>query len=221
MPTHDEENNPIPGPIWHRMEGEPDDDYAMFITYRDMPKRSMRKLVAIVGMSLKTIERRALDWDWKARNQAWDDQVERGREEARIAAQAEESAKWERRRQGDAEGNYQLAEQLRSLVVKLLKHPTTRKKVREKYADGREKVTIIEPAKWTVASLARGAKLVQELGKQARIDAMDDELDGFDPETATAEECQAVLRLHSAKRKARRDAMIPIVDDDPDYGNNL
>ena len=202
------------------MEGEPDDAYEAFVAYRDMPKRSMRGLVAIVGLSLKTIERRALDWSWKARCQAWDDQVERAREEARIAAQAAEAAKWEQRRQGDAEGNYQLAEQLRTLVVKLLQHPTTRKKVKERYADGREKVTIIEPAKWTVASLARGAKLVQELGKQARLDAMEDELDTFDPETATAEECQAVLKLHTAKRRARLNAMLPQPDATPDDGSD-
>jgi hypothetical protein len=196
---------PEPTPLWAQRPDEPIERYEAFLAYRAMGlHRTQKALAEKIGVSSKSITRWADEHDWAARLAAWEAVVEAARSEARIDAQAVEAAKWEARRLADCEDAYAIAVKLKEVVNMMLRHPMTRKKVTSRYEDGREKTVIIEPAKWNVASLTRAAKMVQDLAEAARSSALEDDLDGFDEENATPEECVRVINAHKAKRAAFR-----------------
>jgi hypothetical protein len=68
-------------PAWERLPGEPAKAYAAFRVYRDLPP-STRTVESVVGTADVTQKGRqlrylAVQWDWRERAQAWDDECAR------------------------------------------------------------------------------------------------------------------------------------------------
>lgn len=81
---------------WDRREGESSRAYAAFVAYRDMGAarsldavyRKLYKPQQSTGRAAGFINDWSADWDWVARARAWDDHVERARQDAFIAESA-------------------------------------------------------------------------------------------------------------------------------------
>lgn len=197
---------PKPKP-WERLEGEGERAFTAFQAYLRQPidgeGRSIRRLHADGFGAHKVIGTWSSKFRWRERARAWDDYLA---EEAAVAAakeHARNAAKWERRRLTDAERTYAVSGKLRDVAEKMLKYPIKKKRVTSEYADGKPKVVIYEPAKWSMASAATIAKLSDELAARARESALhDDEWDSFDPTTASLEECQAFITTQKQRRAA-------------------
>lgn len=192
---------------WERIEGEHERAYVAFQAYLRQPiegqGRSIRRLHEDGFGAHKNLGTWSSKFRWRERARLWDDYLA---EEAAVAAakeHAKNAAKWERRRIVDAERSYAVSNKLRDVAEKMLKYPIKKKRVTAEYADGKPKVTIYEPAKWTMASAATIAKLSEELAARARESALhDDEWDAFDPTTASLEECQAFIATQKQRRAA-------------------
>lgn len=202
------ESKPKP---WERVEGEHERAFAAFQAYLRQPAegqgRSIRKLHEAGFGAHKNLGKWSSRFRWQERARLWDDWLA---EEAAVAAtkeHARRAALWERRRLADAERTYGVAGKLREVAERMLKHPIRKKNVRSEYADGRPKLVVVEPAKWSMASAGRLAQLAEELATRARESALnEDEWDSFDPTTASLEECQEFI----AEQKKRRSAFAAV-----------
>lgn len=189
---------------WDRQPGESVQAHEAFRAYLELGDgRTLEAAAAKVGKTKRLLVTWSgpKGWGWQARLAAHDNWVQQARDEGRRRELAKESALWERRKKEGREKGYSLSQQLLDRVNVMLSLPITRKVSKK---DG--KVTIIKPANWTMATMASMAKLAIEMQMAMTEDALLDEVDGFDPTTATPEECRELLEKYKAKRKAVREA---------------
>lgn len=186
-------NPPKPGdshtPLWDRFRGEPLPAYHAFSAYREMGphERTLRKVQkALDGQGrphpLSTLRRWYDFYAWQDRAKAFDDHL--------AARRAE---RWEQRRGTAYERAFRLSQKLHERIDQMLDHPLTVKATRTRNVQGQVvAITKVYPAKWTygnIAALAQAAVQLETGSILASLAAHD----GFDPRTATVEECRAYL----------------------------
>lgn len=72
--------------LWDRQEGESQYAYDLFIGYRDMQRRNMLELCRLHDINKNTIYRYSLTHEWTARASAWDNYVQRRKDQAKLKA---------------------------------------------------------------------------------------------------------------------------------------
>ena len=79
---------PEPLPAWERQPGEPSRAHAAFRLYRDQPtaQRDIAVVAGLVGVSARRARQWALDWAWRDRADAWDDECHRLEDRERLEA---------------------------------------------------------------------------------------------------------------------------------------
>jgi hypothetical protein len=194
---------------WERVDGEGDRAYAAFQAYlrqsAGQAGRSIRRLVEDGHGSLKVVGTWSSKYKWKTRASAWDDYCAR---EAAIAAakeHAQKAAIWERRKIADGERTYDHADRLGVIVDKMLSYPIRKRLVQSRYADGRPKEVIYQPAKWSLSTLGRLIELQAKMAAHAYDRSMaGDEWEDFDPSKATLEELRAFIASQGMRRAAAK-----------------
>ena len=75
-------------PAWERQHREPTKAHAAFRTYRDTApaQRSLDTVAERVGVTLRSVQRWAEAWDWRARADAWDDACHQVEDNERLEA---------------------------------------------------------------------------------------------------------------------------------------
>lgn len=71
-----------PKPLWERLEGEPEEAWAAFRAYREMPPDE-RLLKRAASKRIETLSKWLRDWNWLARCEAYDAHFDRMRLEER------------------------------------------------------------------------------------------------------------------------------------------
>lgn len=74
---------------WERQKGEPSRAFRAFARYRDMERRSLRRLAEEMGVSLRLVSRWSRQHHWVERCAAWDAEVDRLAREEQVKAIAE------------------------------------------------------------------------------------------------------------------------------------
>jgi paraquat-inducible protein B len=75
-------------PAWERQHGEPAKQHAAFRLYRDQPaaRRSMEPVADEAEVSVRRVREWAVEWNWRERAEAWDDQCHRIEDAERLDA---------------------------------------------------------------------------------------------------------------------------------------
>lgn len=75
-------------PAWERQVGEPAKVHGAFRLYRDMPahKRSLAKVAEEAKVSERRAQQWAVEWDWRARADAWDETCHKIEDAERLEA---------------------------------------------------------------------------------------------------------------------------------------
>jgi hypothetical protein len=126
---------------FERQPGESEQAYEAWQIYRDLGvSRSLEAVSQVLARSLPTIKVHSARWSWVERARLWDNRMsfERDRVRARYAAIQE------KRRLKSVETNYDIANEIRSKALIMLRWPLTKQ---EKNKDGTK--IILNPAKWT------------------------------------------------------------------------
>ncbi len=195
---------------WERQPREAEEAYAAFLAYRDLgPSRTheaTRKRLGKRPGYLKPIERWSALRHWRQRSCAWDDHLQRERDQFA----AEEAAKWERRRLQALEEGWQLCRALRAKLMQMLAVPLEAPEVApsepahempESIPDAgappeEAKATAGRgPSRWNYLTVARLSKLVVELEWAILAEALPGP-EQIDPLTATPEALKAYLARH-------------------------
>lgn len=183
---------------WERQPNESEEAYAAFLAYRDMGvKRSLRSMGQEGdkrGSFQKRCGRWSSKWRWVDRSAAWDNRIQGERDKVRL----NQEAKWERRRQIMLDTSWRNARRLQKLIRKMSEFPIEQ----DVTEDGAE-VKMIAPAKWTFDTLAKLIKTAAEVEAATINEALPRGDDGFDPDTASPEECQAFLARQAGRGTPR------------------
>lgn len=186
---------------YERLPGETAKAWKAFSMYRDMGHdRSIENVRISLGrpsVYLRSLQTWSSKFAWVERAKLYDDWCDS------IDRQERESArpKWEELRQRSLSNNVELSAQLRERVQEMLRHPLTKERIE---ASGGRNVTYIVPAGWTWGSIATVIKTLAELEAATIAEGLlDDEVDAFDPETATLEECRSFIQKQRQRTKSR------------------
>lgn len=158
---NDEELKP-----WERQPREPNLWFDRFERYR--LKGAQRTLLGTVRQEAEESGRLKLPtrvpgswytqfykWRWRQRAEAWD-----------AWRRQMEEQRWERRRRKVREEEWKLADDLIAKAKQMLAMPIVRT-VRETSEDGQQVTTIVEPARWRQADVARFVELADKLRRLA------------------------------------------------------
>ena len=159
--------------MWLRLENESSSAYEAFTQYlylepRNRSLESAWKAVPKPSQNHpKTVPSHWKVWSskfsWVERVELYDDHLAASRflaEEEAVMSRA--LAKVLQREQIE-NLEVEIAGLLINEAREMLAYPRVRKKVEEKYEDGRAKITIIEPKKWTASSVSRYIELADKL----------------------------------------------------------
>lgn len=191
----------IHGSLWEPWERRGDESsqaweaFQAFLMHDPPSERTLRKAAETVGKSTTQIGEWSTKYEWIERGRLYDSHVFKVGQRARDKVAAASAAKWERRKNESREKFWSVGEKLLSQAELMLASPLTTRRVKK---DG--KTIVEEAAKWSQMTAVGFIKLASELQSGAIADALDD--DGFDPETATPEECQdylARMKLRNAE----------------------
>jgi hypothetical protein len=181
-----------------RLATEPMKAWNAFRRYRDMGEdrsmESVRISLAKPSGYLRQLQAWSSRFEWVKRARLYDDHIER---QARKLAEARMPF-WARQRERSHRLNMKLARELRAKIRAMLDHPITVEVRKE--IDG-EQVTVVEPARWTYATVGSLLKIVAELEAGTIADAMmlDAESNAFDPSEATIEQLREFIAKHSGR----------------------
>jgi hypothetical protein len=157
---------------WHRMARESEEAHVAFLTYRDMgTDRSIEAASRKHTKSLQNFKELSARHNWVERSRSWDNYLQRERDKVAV----QEARKWERRCQQALESNWEVAQQLRAKLEKILAWPMERQTTSK---DG--KTVVIEPARWSYQTVALLARTAAEIGAAtlqavaADVDALTD-----------------------------------------------
>ena len=141
----------------HRLPNESAKAYAAFTAYAEMgPQRSMRVLGRNLNKSVTLLSGWAKKFKWQKRVAQFDDEQAELKAKAEREAMEKEAAKWAKRQMALRDERYAAAEELEAKVREMARLPL----VRTRSKDGK---TIIEPARWTVDSMAKLAETALKL----------------------------------------------------------
>jgi len=149
----------VRSPLWDRIRlpncVEPISHFRAFEVWRALgsDERTYSHAALAAGVTQATIHRWSAEWRWMERAAAFDAAVQmstRKQIEVRIAEQA---TLWLAREEQTRNQGYDLFLKLIERITAQLSHPTTRVVRDEISADGMTHITVIEPNKWTDASL--------------------------------------------------------------------
>jgi hypothetical protein len=148
-----------------RLPGESPRAFAAFVAYRDLgPGRSLDAACRQLGGQRESNKRattgRVGKWSsrykWVERCRAYDAHQEAIRQRAIDAELAREAAKWERRRLQQIEHAWELGVALREKALAMLDWPLATERTEDA-------TTIVEPARWTFATVVPLLRLAHEL----------------------------------------------------------
>lgn len=194
-----------PGAVWDRQPGESMKAFAAFRIFLELgPSRTIEATAREYGRSVTQVNRHSTANHWFDRAAAYDNHQASVRDAARERVMAEEAGKWERRRLEALEADFARSRLLEQRIDAMLNFPMTTRRTEDN-----GKTIIVQPAKWTYASLATLIKAAAERRDNAINESLfDRELREFNPEESTAEECKAFVERQRAKRKALDDAFL-------------
>lgn len=182
---------------WEETPGESVEAHRAFLAYRDIEAgrtlEGARKALGKGAGYRRLCERWSSRWRWVDRARAWDDHLRRERD----GVAAEREREWERRRLDAMESAWEDAQVLRDRARRMMEFPLVADRV-EDTATGR--VTVVEPARWTFDTLVRLVKVAAELEAAVLAEALPRGDDGFDPATATPDECRAFLVRYDGRK---------------------
>lgn len=194
--------------IWLRRIDEPEKPYQLFKDFLALPllTRTISAVAKKRKITLRTVERYSVHYDWRARATAYDrhkarrsEQIE---EEAMRAAADQEAKKWSDRRAAHREQLFLRGEELDKRADQMLTFPlfTTKEQVA---ADGKT-IVHVHPAKWSLTSLIAMIGMAAELKTFATgLAGNADPLDDIDLKTLTRAEMVLVSENKPLPKKKR------------------
>lgn len=187
-----------PNPDRRPWEKRPDEGHKAFRAFQEYCKlggeRSTGQVAANLDRTPNLIKGWSSAYDWVARAAAWDDHMGQLEQAQREKVRAEFAERWERRRLEAAEANWDRAQRLALRAEEMLNSPLYEQEVTSRDpATGQPVSVTLTPAKWTFGAVAQILKTVAELQAAALTEALGGSDDGFDPATASPEECRAYL----------------------------
>lgn len=161
-----------------RLPGETKGQYTKYLAYRDLgPERTYAAAAALCyppntsdgkrwGMN-HDFRIRALRFHWEERVAAWDAQIEIEARQTMESVKQEQIRDYIERRDAYLQSEQEIIEVGVKRIKQMLSFPPDGQRiVTERDADGREvTVTVIEPAKWTYASLSQFIAELQKIGR--------------------------------------------------------
>lgn len=152
---------------WDRQKGETAKAFAAFQAYLDLgSERGLEGAGRKIGKCKAVLERWSLRWDWVNRTREFDLHNAKIQQEAVEKVLRASAAKWAHRLAAQREEEFEIAEQFLEKCRQGLKFPlaSSRREVDEVGPDGRiVKVTVVEPARWTLDTLAKFGELAVKL----------------------------------------------------------
>lgn len=187
-----------------RLPNEGAKPYAAFNHYCQLgAERSLGRVAADLGKAPKGIRDWSARWLWRERVKHWDTHMEEIEQRAKERVRAETAEKWERRRMEAAEANWDRAQRIGLKAEAMLKNPLYTETITVTDQHGNPVAVTMEPAKWDLKTCGALMKLASELQNAALVAALGgQEDDGFDPTTATPEECRTYLEEQGLIPKA-------------------
>lgn len=137
---------------WERQPGETPKAYLAFQAYRDMGlgNRSVRRCAKQLGYTAHTaIARWMFKHDWVERVQAYDDFLDMERRSAVEDNERRRAIEIAERNRVVDEGYTEVRELMLQKALAIWKWPLERVEHVETYEDGRPKITILRPARWS------------------------------------------------------------------------
>jgi hypothetical protein len=154
---------------WDRLPTETSKAFEAFSAYCEMgPERSLTALAQKLHKTRTHFGLWSRRHSWVERATLYDAHMQGIEQRAAEKAVASEAAKWARRQVEQRERDWAMADQLREKAERMLTYPLSRQSVRDK--DG---VTIVEPARWTMADAVRMAETAAKLARLAAEMATD------------------------------------------------
>jgi hypothetical protein len=197
-----------PSPDRQPWEKRPDEGHKAFRAFQEYCKlggeRSTGQVAANIRKTPNLIKGWSSAYDWVARAAAYDDHMGRLEQGRREKVRAEFAERWERRRLEAAEANWDRAQRLALRAEEMLRAPLYEQEVTQEIIDpktgeSRPIAITLTPAKWTFGQAAAILKTVAELQAAALVEALGGNDDGFDPATASPDECRAYLAKQGVK----------------------
>ena len=199
--------SPAPPAPWDRQPGESAPAHEALLIYLAAgAKRSAQSTADVIGKSASLVRGWSAEHAWVERAAAFDSHNAGVEQAARDKVRATTAALWEQRRIDDCESVYKLGMLLRERSRCMLEYPLADREVTERDAGGRETKVTIKSGPWSFATAATLAKASVDMTMLSVDVALADD-DTFDASTATAEECQAYVMKHQARRRASREAL--------------
>lgn len=144
-----------------RLQNESAKAYEAFKTYAEMgPSRSYKAVGAKLGKSEGLMERWAGKYRWRTRAALWDNKRDHVQQNAEEKAANAVALRLAERRASVQDSAWDLFEKLKQKANEMLQFPVGRRESK----DGK---TIVHPAKWNFADLARLATVADTLGRLA------------------------------------------------------
>jgi hypothetical protein len=168
MMPDDEQQSRAP---WERLlpadgkRGESYEAFAAFCAYCKSPKGedNLRRLATTLGKNRSLLYRWSLRHRWPTRRSSWRDHLARKDCEEIERLQREKTAKSAKRREQEAEEQYQDAQLLRRKARQMLEYPLSEKTVR-----GPEgKTFVVKPSRWSMDTGASLMRTAANLGSRA------------------------------------------------------
>ena len=150
--------------LWDRQPEEPAKAYRAFTLYRDMgPGRTLRQAAKNLQRSRSLLNEWSGKWGWVARAEAYDAAMQTMAQAAYEQGLRTEAERWARRQNEQRDSEWAMARALMEKAGAMLRFPLATAR-QEEDEEGRV-ITIVQPAKWSMADAARlvdtGAKLAR------------------------------------------------------------
>jgi hypothetical protein len=140
---------------WEREPEESKEAYDSFLIYRNLGRnRSLESACQKSAGSVPLLKRWSKQWKWVSRALAWDDFLQRARDDEHLS----HAAKWEQRRIQAVEEAWEAGDALREKALQMLATPLVEKRSEK---DG--KTIILKPAKWSFQNVTDMLRLADEL----------------------------------------------------------
>jgi hypothetical protein len=149
-----------------KLPGESKVQHSRYLAYRDLgPERSHKLLANTLGISREALARMAGRWRWEERATLFDAQMEA---EARRATQmlVQDQMKVEiERRATYLDNEWKTVERGFEIVTEMLNYPVVEKKSVRVEDNGKTIVTIWQPGKWTMSTVAHLMDVLIKAGR--------------------------------------------------------
>lgn len=148
---------------WDRQLNESQPCWEAFQIYRDLGMaRSVAEVARRLGKVKRAIETMSSKYSWRVRVAAYDEHLDRLRQDAAAKTEEAIAAEWAERRNQHRQAMWDLTLRARKRLEAMLEWPLSTQEIED---DGKR--IVITPAKWTWSTVARLLAEVDKVGRLA------------------------------------------------------